>query len=281
MLDNLDTYKTLYIVATPIGNLNDMSLRGLEILSEVNLILAEDTRHSKKLLDNYNITTRLQAFHDHNEKQQSQNIIKLLQTNSIALISDAGTPLINDPGFGLVSLAKEHNIKVSPIPGSSSVIAALSASGMPSDKFCFLGFVPTKMEQKLKFVTTVGLNTTTSICFESPKRILKLITLMSEIFANDRQICIAKELTKKFETIIIGNTAKIIQYLESDSNHQNGEFVVLISPNNKVGDKEKLLGEILPILLKELSSSQAAKIAAKITGINKKYCYDKIINQIN
>jgi 16S rRNA (cytidine1402-2'-O)-methyltransferase len=267
----------LYIIATPIGNLEDISFRAVRVLKEVDLILAEDTRHSKKLLEHYSIDAKVMAFHEHNEKHKSTGIVEKLQTQNIALISDAGTPLISDPGFNLVRLAKENGIEVSPIPGSSSVITALSAAGLPSDKFCFLGFVPTKTTVKQNFINEINLSDATSICFESPKRILDLITLMSETFDKNRQITIAKELTKKFETIITGNPEKILNYLTSEKEHQNGEFVVLIEGNKNANDSEKLLGKILPILSKELPSSTAAKIAAKITGLNKKYCYEKLL----
>ena len=270
-------YKNLFIVATPIGNLDDISFRAINTLKEVDLILAEDTRHSKKLLDFYQIDTKLQAFHEHNEKQQVANIIKLLATKSIALISDAGTPLINDPGFNLVRAAKKEDIKVIPIPGSSSVIAALSASGLPSNNFCFLGFVPTKTEARIKFLNKITISSYTNIFFESPKRILNTMELINTIFTPNREMCLAKELTKTFETIITGNSEKIINYLTSDTNSCRGEFVLLVSPNNNDNDKEEQLNHILPILKKELSNSTAAKIAAKITGLNKKYCYEKLL----
>lgn len=267
----------LYIVATPIGNLEDITFRAVRILKEVDLILAEDTRHSKKLLEHYQIRTKIIAFHEHNEKHKTSEIIEKLHTQNIALISDAGTPLINDPGFNLVKVAKENNIEISPIPGVSSVITALSVCGLPTDNFCFLGFIPTKKSLKQKFISALHLNTHTSIFFESPKRILDTICLIADICEKDRQISIAKELTKKFETIITGNAEKILEYLTSDENHQNGEFVVLVSGVKHTHNAEKLLHDILPILSKELSTSQAAKIASKITGIKKKDCYDKLL----
>jgi 16S rRNA (cytidine1402-2'-O)-methyltransferase len=267
----------LYIVATPIGNLADITYRAVEILKKVDLILAEDTRHSKKLLSHYDIDTQVISFHEYNEKEKSPYIIEQLQSKDIALISDAGTPLISDPGFNLVRDAQKHNIPISPIPGPSSVITAMSAAGLPSDNFCFAGFVPVKQSARQKFIATLNTNIHTTICFESPKRILNLISLMDKVFNTGRQISIAKELTKTFETIITGNTTKILHYLTECKEHQNGEFVVLVSGNKNAGEQEQLLQHILPILQQELSHSQAAKIAAKITGLNKKYCYEQLL----
>lgn len=267
----------LYIVATPIGNLNDISFRAIEVLKNVDLILAEDTRHSKKLLQNYNIKTKMQAFHEHNEKLFAKKIIKQCKTLNIALISDAGTPLISDPGYVLVSLAKQNNIEVVPVPGASAIIAALSVAGLPSDSFSFFGFVPTKNSTKMQFINNLNSSKITSICYESPKRILATIGIMQKIFADDRLICLAKELTKNFETIITATADKLLDYLQSDEKHQRGEFVILVSPNLLDNDKTQQLTKILPILSQELPKSTAAKIAAKITGLNKKEIYEKLL----
>jgi len=275
-------FGSLFIVSTPIGNLEDITFRAVKTLQDVDLILAEDTRHSAKLISNFQISKKLIAFHDHNEKSQYMKIIEKLKGGSnIALISDAGTPLINDPGFNLVRSAKQENINVIPIPGASSPIAALSASGLPADSFTFLGFVPTKDSDKINFLEKLKYFPGTSIFFESPSRILRTTTLIKEIFGSKGNICLAKEISKIHETIITGDIDEIIHYLEESSDHQKGEFVVLVEGvNNKdIDEKLILLNEIIPHLLKEMSASKAAKLAAKITLLDKDTCYKAIIER--
>ena len=272
----------LFIVSTPIGNLEDITYRAVETLKNVDLILAEDTRHSAKLISHFQISKKLIAFHDHNEKSQYMKIIEKLKDGlNIALISDAGTPLINDPGFNLVRSAKQENINVVPIPGPSSPIAALSASGLPADSFTFLGFVPTKDSERIKFLEKLKYSSGTSIFFESPSRILKTTTLIKEIFGSKRNVCLAKEISKIHETIITGDIDEIIHYLEESSDHQKGEFVVLVGGLNykEIDEKLVLLNEIIPHLLKEMSASKAAKLAAKITSLDKDTCYKAIIEK--
>ena len=272
----------LFIVSTPIGNLEDITYRAVNTLKNVDLILAEDTRHSSKLISHFQISKKLIAFHDHNEKSQYMKIIEKLKDGlNIALISDAGTPLINDPGFNLVRSAKQENINVVPIPGASSPIAALSVSGLPADSFTFLGFVPTKDSDKINFLEKLKYSSGTSIFFESPSRILKTTTLIKEIFGPKRNVCLAKEISKIHETIITGDIDEIIYYLEESPDHQKGEFVVLIGGlnNKEIDEKLVLLNEIIPHLLKEMSASKAAKLAAKITSLDKDTCYKAIIEK--
>jgi len=272
----------LFIVSTPIGNLEDITYRAVNTLKNVDLILAEDTRHSSKLISHFQISKKLIAFHDHNEKSQYMKIIEKLKDGlNIALISDAGTPLINDPGFNLVRSAKQENINVVPIPGASSPIAALSASGLPADSFTFLGFVPTKDSDKINFFEKLKYSSGTSIFFESPSRILKTTTLIKEIFGPKRNVCLAKEISKIHETIITGDIDEIIHYLEESPDHQKGEFVVLVGGLNykEIDEKLVLLNEIIPHLLKEMSASKAAKLAAKITSLDKETCYKAIIEK--
>ena len=272
----------LFIVSTPIGNLEDITYRAVNTLKNVDLILAEDTRHSSKLISHFQISKKLIAFHDHNEKSQYMKIIEKLKDGlNIALISDAGTPLINDPGFNLVRSAKQENINVVPIPGASSPIAALSASGLPADSFTFLGFVPTKDSDKINFLEKLKYSSGTSIFFESPSRILKTTTLIKEIFSPKRNVCLAKEISKIHETIITGDIDEIIHYLEESPDHQKGEFVVLVGGLNykEIDEKLVLLNEIIPHLLKEMSASKAAKLAAKITSLDKETCYKAIIEK--
>jgi len=272
----------LFIVSTPIGNLEDITYRAVDTLRNVDLILAEDTRHSAKLISHFQISKKLIAFHDHNEKSQYMKIIEKLNDGlNIALISDAGTPLINDPGFNLVRSAKQENITVVPIPGASSPIAALSASGLPADSFTFLGFVPTKDSDRINFLEKLKYSSGTSIFFESPSRILKTTRLIKEIFGSKRNVCLAKEISKIHETIITGDIDEIIYYLEESLDHQKGEFVVLIGGlnNKEIDEKLVLLNEIIPHLLKEMSASKAAKLAAKITSLDKDTCYKAIIEK--
>ena len=272
---------TLFIVATPIGNLDDITFRAVEILKNVDIILAEDTRHSKKLLLHLDISKSISAFHEHNERDKTEAIIGELQSGkSIALISDAGTPLISDPGYFLVIKAKKEGLKVIPIPGPSALITALSASGLPSDSFTFLGFLPSKQTARLKLLKRLVSRSETIIFYESPKRILATLTDMQSIFGESREVCLAKELTKAFETIHTDSIPNLIKYLTTDQNHQKGEFVVLISANDKIdiSEAETQLDSLLPILCNEMGASKAAKLAAKITGIDKKKCYKKAID---
>ena len=272
----------LFIVSTPIGNLEDITYRAVDTLKNVDLILAEDTRHSAKLISHFQISKKLIAFHDHNEKSQYMKIIEKLKDGlNIALISDAGTPLINDPGFNLVRSAKQENINVVPIPGASSPIAALSASGLPADSFTFLGFVPTKDSDKINFLEKLKYSSGTSIFFESPSRILKTTKLIKEIYGSKRNVSLAKEISKIHETIITGDIDEIIHYLEESPDHQKGEFVVLVGGLNykEIDEKLVLLNEIIPHLLKEMSASKAAKLAAKITSLDKETCYKAIIEK--
>jgi len=271
----------LYIVATPIGNLSDITIRAVEILKKVDAVLAEDTRHTKKLFDHYEIDSPLVAFHEHNENEKVDYILAQIGSGkSLALVSDAGTPLISDPGYNLVLVAKKNGIRVVPIPGPSAVIAALSSSGIESNNFTFFGFLPSKQSARLRLLKTKKSLNETIIFYESPKRILAALMDMLEVFGEKRQVCLAKEITKSFETILNDNLVNLIEYLTSDSSHQKGEFVIIISPVNKVDldEAQVQLEKILPILCAEMGASQAAKLAAKITGIDKKHCYKRAIN---
>ena len=272
---------SLYIIATPIGNLSDITLRAIETLKNVDLVLAEDTRHSKKLFDHYEIKSPLTAFHEHNENEKASGIISEIHSGkSIALISDAGTPLISDPGYQLVSEAKKIGINVIPIPGPNAAIAALSSSGMASSSFSFFGFLPAKQASRLKLLKTKRSLDETIIFYESPKRILATIKDMMDVFGETRRVCLAKELTKSFETILNDNLIALIDFLESDPSHQKGEFVLIVSTDDKIDfdEAKSELEKILPILSDEMGASKASKLASKITGLVKKYCYKKAIN---
>ena len=271
----------LYIVATPIGNLSDITIRAVEILKKVDAVLAEDTRHTKKLFDHYEIESPLVAFHEHNENEKVDYILAQIGSGkSLALVSDAGTPLISDPGYNLVLEAKKNGISVVPIPGPSALIAALSSSGIECNNFTFFGFLPSKQSARLRLLKTKKSLNETIVFYESPKRILAALMDMLEVFGEKRQVCLAKEITKSFETILNDNLVNLIEYLTSDSSHQKGEFVIIISPVNKLDldEAQVQLEKILPILCAEMGASQAAKLAAKITGIDKKHCYKRAIN---
>ncbi len=243
--------------------------------------MAENTRHSKKLLLHLDILKTIRAFHEHNEREKTKAIIGEIRSGkSIALISDAGTPLISDPGYFLVAQAKKEGLKVVPIPGPTALITALSASGLASDSFTFLGFLPSKQTARVKLLKSLVGRTETSIFYESPKRILATLTDMHSIYGDSREVCLAKELTKVFETIQTGSIPNLIDYLTIDQNHQKGEFVILISATDKIdiAEAETQLNSLLPILCAELGASKAAKLAAKITGIDKKQCYKRALD---
>ena len=272
---------TLFIVATPIGNLDDITFRAVQVLKSVDIVLAENTRHSKKLLLHLDILKTIRAFHEHNEREKTKAIIGEIRSGkSIALISDAGTPLISDPGYFLVAQAKKEGLKVVPIPGPTALITALSAPGLASDSFTFLGFLPSKQTARVKLLKSLVGRTETSIFYESPKRILATLTDMHSIYGDSREVCLAKELTKVFETIQTGSIPNLIDYLTIDQNHQKGEFVILISATDKIdiAEAETQLNSLLPILCAELGASKAAKLASKITGIDKKQCYKRALD---
>ncbi|MSP53589.1 MAG: 16S rRNA (cytidine(1402)-2'-O)-methyltransferase [Gammaproteobacteria bacterium] len=267
---------TLYCVATPIGNLADFSARAIETLKTVDVIAAEDTRHSQPLLAHYAISTPMFAYHEHNESEQTTSIIKqLLAGKNIALISDAGTPLINDPGYQLIKQARAAQINVVPIPGACAIITALQVSGLPTDRFYFAGFPPTKEIARQNFLTELKPMTCTLIFYEAPHRILDCLQSMSVVFGSDRKAVIGRELTKKFETFYNDSLENIINYFSAHAEQQRGEFVVLIhgAPeiNAEIGSE---IQAMLKILLQELPLTQAVKLAAQISGIKKNTLYD-------
>lgn len=265
---------SLYIVATPIGNLEDFSARGIETLQNVDQIAAEDTRHSQKLLKHFGITTPLISLHEHNETASSSILLDCLKKNqSVALISDAGTPLINDPGYRLVKLARQHEIPVIPIPGSCALITALCASGLACDRFIFEGFLPGKGIARQKKLLDFIYETRTIIFYEAPHRILELIDDMLIVFGPKRYVVLARELTKTFETIHGDNLEQLKAWLNSDKNQQKGEFVVLVEGAKFLARHEIDTQRILGILLDELPIKQATSLAAKITHEKKNKLY--------
>jgi len=265
----------LYIVATPIGNLADISQRAIDILSEVDLIAAEDTRHSRHLMQHYNIKTHMWAYHDHNEAVQTPILIeKLLAGENIALISDAGTPLLSDPGYRLVKAAHEASIRVSPVPGACAAIAALSASGLPTDQFHFCGFPPTKSSARLRFFEQFSRETASTVYYESSHRIEASLHDMAKVFGENRVAVLARELSKTFETIRQASLLELSDWLAVDANQRKGEFVVIIQGQmSQQSEGAVSLEHALKVLLEELSVKQASKLAANITGEKKNIAY--------
>ena len=264
----------LYIVATPIGNRDDITLRALATLEQVDTILAEDTRHSRQLLTALGIKKPLVSLHAHNEGSKSDTIITaLLQGQSFALISDAGTPLISDPGYPLVKLARAQNIPVVPIPGACALITALSAAGVPSDTFTFAGFLPAKQAARRQKLETLIHIDHTLMFYESTHRILDSIDDIAHVFGESCALVMAKELTKTFERFVAGTCAEVKDWLLSDSGHCKGEFVLIIPPR-LIENKEDFEQEnLLSILLAELPLKQAVKLACQLTNANKNIVY--------
>ncbi|WP_419535414.1 16S rRNA (cytidine(1402)-2'-O)-methyltransferase [Endozoicomonas sp.] len=267
----------LYIVSTPIGNLGDMTPRAIEVLRQVDVIAAEDTRHSKRLMNHFGIATPLIPCHDHNERHQAEMIVRRMQAGeTVALISDAGTPLISDPGFYLVRSVREAGFRVVPVPGACAFVAALSVSGLPTDRFYFEGFLPAKGAGRRKRIEALAAFSSTWGVYESPHRIMDLMEDLSAVLGDGRYITLAREITKTFETVIAGTVSEVQAVLASDSNQQRGEFVVLVE-----GYKEEESSEISPEiekmlqrLMDDLPIKKAASVVADLTGVRKKVLYE-------
>ncbi len=266
----------LYLVATPIGNMKDMSPRAVDTLNEVDLVAAEDKRRSSRLFSYFNIKTPMISYHDHNEDKQIQKIIDLLLCGkSVALVSDAGTPLISDPGYRLVRTAKNNGLKVSTIPGPCALIAAISASGLPSDRFIFEGFLPAKSSARIAKIQSISSELRTIIFYEAPHRILETLEDMLVVINPLRQVFLARELTKTYETFLSGTLIEVLELIRADINQQKGEIVLVLAgrdpsegnPDTNESDR------ILSILLEELPLKQAASLVAKITGGQKNIFY--------
>lgn len=269
----------LFVVATPIGHLDDMTFRAIDILKSVSIVAAEDTRQSAQLFKHYNISTQLTACHDHNESNKIEQLVqKLLAGDSVALISDAGTPLISDPGFKLVRAAQENGIKVLPVPGACAAIAALSAVGLPSDRFSFEGFLPSRASQRISQLEKLKNETQTLIFYEAPHRILESIKDMAQVFGEDRPVGFAREITKTFETIKKMTLKDLVSFIENDHNQEKGEIVVVVGGAAAKTDLEQeKLDELLKRLLQDLSVKAASQLAADLTGIKKKVAYQRAL----
>lgn len=270
----------LYVVATPIGNLDDMTARALDILQEVNLIAAEDTRHSRRLLDHYQIKNRLISLHDHNENSRAEQIISLLaKGQSIALISDAGTPLISDPGYSLVASVREAGFAVLPIPGASALIAALSVAGLPTDRFYFAGFLPAKAQARTQALESLVQQQGTLVFYESPHRLLATLEAMIATLGGERQACVAREITKHFETYLTGSLSELLEKVIADPNQQKGEFVLLVegftgqTPDAAWAEACRWLLELKEVM----PPSKASALVARMTGTKKKDLYQWLL----
>ncbi|GFM55068.1 ribosomal RNA small subunit methyltransferase I [Pseudomonas cichorii] len=277
------TLGSLYVVATPIGNLDDMSVRALKVLRDVALIAAEDTRHSSRLMQHFGISTPLAACHEHNERDEgSRFITRLLAGDDVALISDAGTPLISDPGYHLVRQARAAGVQVVPVPGACALIAALSAAGLPSDRFIFEGFLPAKAAGRKGRLEMLREEPRTLIFYEAPHRILECLQDMEQVFGPDRPALLARELTKTFETLKGLPLAQLRAFVEGDSNQQRGECVVLVAGWTPPEDEDVVGAEarrVLDLLLEEMPLKRAAALAAEITGVRKNLLYQVALDK--
>jgi len=274
---------SLYVVATPIGNLDDISARALTILRNVALIAAEDTRHSARLMQHFGIGTPLTACHEHNERDQGGRFLaRMLAGDDVALISDAGTPLISDPGYHLVRQARAAGIAVVPVPGACALIAALSAAGLPSDRFIFEGFLPAKSAGRRARLEQVKEESRTLIFYEAPHRILECLQDMQAVFGDERPALLARELTKTFETLKGMPLAELAAWVASDSNQQRGECVVLVAGWQAPEGEDAVSAEavrVLNLLLAEMPLKRAAALAAEITGVRKNLLYQVALEQ--
>ena len=269
----------LFVVATPIGHLDDMSYRAIDVLKSVSLIAAEDTRTSAQLMKHFNISTPLTACHEHNESNKIDILVqKLLNGEDMALISDAGTPLISDPGFKLVRAAQANGIRVIPVPGACAAIAALSAVGLPSDRFSFQGFLASKQSQRLQQLEKLKDETQTLIFYEAPHRILDSVKDMAAVFGADRPVGFAREITKTFETIKKMALGELVEFIAADHHQQKGEIVLVVSGASEEKDMEQeKLDQLLQRLLQDLSVKAASQLAADLTGIKKKIAYQRAL----
>lgn len=270
---------TLYVVATPIGNLRDITLRALDTLKSVDAIAAEDTRVSRKLLVHFGIQAELISAHEHNEREAAQRLVALLsQGKSVALISDAGTPAVSDPGAIAVAQARAAGFRVVSIPGASAITTAIAAAGLQCASFCFQGFLPARKGEREKMLATLKVQRELQVFYEAPHRIAESVQSIAAVFGGDRRIGIARELTKLFEQVHVCRLDEAVAWLEQDENHQRGEFVLLVEGcTEAVVQEESGPQRVLEILLRELPLKQAVALAAEITGTKKNALYEKAL----
>ncbi len=276
--------QTLYIVATPIGNKDDISLRAIQILRSVDRIYAEDTRHSSVLLRHHGIATPVVSLHEHNEEQRIDSVVAFLQGDaSAALISDAGTPLISDPGYRLVRACIAQGLTVSPLPGASALTAALSVCGLPTDRFQFVGFPPAKASAREQWLTPLASEPHTIVLFEARHRILATLATLESVFGGDRHACVARELSKRFETLHHGPIANIRQVMSADESQSKGEFVIVLAGQpivaNAISDAQ--VKKALAVLLPHLPIKVAVKCVVEMLGVSRKPTYDLAVQMRN
>jgi len=271
---------TLFIVATPIGNLKDITQRAVEVLESVDWVAAEDTRHTRPLLQSLGINQSLISLHDHNEASRSiQLLARLQQGESGALVSDAGTPLINDPGYHLVKRLRDHNINVVPIPGPSAVITALCAAGLPTDRFSYEGFLPAKSGKRCLVLAGLKEDMRTLVFYESPHRILATLTDLKTVLGANRMMSVARELTKKFEQFVSGSIEEVMHYFEQHPDKVRGEFVLIIAgaPAKEAVALSEWDGLIAVLLKQNLPVKQISEIVANYGGVKKKPVYSRVL----
>lgn len=273
---------TLYVVATPIGNLDDLSPRAARTLASVDVVAAEDTRHSGRLLSHLGIQKRMVALHDHNEKDRAAGILTELQAGrDVALISDAGTPLISDPGYVLVREARAAGHRVSPIPGPCALVAALSVAGLPTDRFLYVGFLPAKRSGRRASLEVLSSEVATLVFYESPHRIMESVRDIADVLGSDREMVLGREITKTFETFYSGSVADVLAELERDPHGNRGEFVVMVrGAAAQAGSEEAAtmdVDRILRVLLAELPVKKVAKMASELTGLSKNELYQRAL----
>lgn len=277
---SIEARGTLYIVATPIGNMNDLSPRAIAVLSKASMVAAEDTRHSGRMLQSLGVETRMIALHDHNERDRAEQVLQRLESGEdVALISDAGTPLISDPGFVLVREARRRGLRVSPVPGPCAIIAGLCAAGLPTDRFLFEGFLPSKKGARMALLERLSSQVPTLVFYESPHRILATVEDISRAMGPHRELVIARELTKTFETFYSGRASDVLLALKTDPNGSRGEFVIMIQGAEKEAADEGMeeADRLLRLLLEDLPVKKAAKLVADITGKAKNDLYQRAL----
>jgi len=272
----------LYVVATPIGNLADITLRAQQVLESVDIIAAEDTRHTKKLLNHLGIQKPLMATHDHNEAQAAQQIIEKLQAGqNVAIVSDAGTPLIADPGYHVADQVAKAGFNIVPVPGACAVITALCAAALPTDRFIFDGFLPAKTTARKSYFESIKHEERTLVMYESPHRIMATLEDLIAVLGADKEIVVARELTKTFETFNRGSAGEIRELMQADSNQQRGEFVLMVRgvlSNKKLEVSQEAL-DLTLLIAKELPLKKAAAIVSEHTGFKKNQLYQLALEQ--
>lgn len=272
----------LYVVSTPIGNLGDITHRAVETLEKVDWIAAEDTRHTKQLLTSLGLHKNLISLHEHNEQQRTEQLLNKLQDGECgALVSDAGTPLINDPGYHLVKTLRENEVAVVPIPGVSAVITALSCAGLPTDRFTYEGFLPAKNSKRVQQLQTLEQEERTMVFYESPHRLMDCLASMREVFGGQRSLVVGRELTKKFEQFVSGTIDEVIGYFIDNSDRVRGEFVLIISGAEAISDQQAAALDtdkmIVVMLSQNLPVKQIAEIVSQLSGEKKKSIYQRAL----